>query len=335
MTEQKRKVDTIRLQNLSYGHKQAATLMAAVELDLFTFVSRGTDRLPALAAAMGLNRLNAERLVTSCTALALLEKYGDQYLNAVDVERFLVKDKMTYIGPWLLFNGLDFEKWKDLANYLKSDNQPKALGLYETLNDEMARVYHEATYSVGLGAGMLFARDVDMSGRSKVLDLGGGSGAYCIAAVQKYPQLQAVVLDFEPVCKIADEFIAQWGLQESIKTHPGDFTNDPFPEGADVMIMASNQPQYDGDALLEVLTKAYQALLPAGEFHLVGETLDDEKKGPLGPALWGLHEALFESRGRSHSEEEVVGYLENAGFVEVQVHSFVPGSLSRITGRKM
>ena len=93
MTEQKRKVDTIRLQNLSYGHKQAATLMAAVELDLFTFVSRGTDRLPALAAAMGLNRLNAERLVTSCTALALLEKYGDQYLNAVDVERFLVKDK--------------------------------------------------------------------------------------------------------------------------------------------------------------------------------------------------------------------------------------------------
>ena len=101
------------------------------------------------------------------------------------------------------------------------------------------------------------------------------------------------------------------------------------------MIMASNLPQYDGDALLEVLTKAYQALLPAGEFHLVGETLDDEKKGPLGPALWGLHEALFESRGRSHSEEEVVGYLENAGFVEVQVHSFVPGSLSRITGRKM
>ncbi len=335
MKEQKQKVGTIRLQNLSYAHKQAATLMAAVELDLFTFVSQGSDRLPEIATAMELSNLNAERLVTSCTALGLLEKEKGQYRNAADVEKFLVKDKVTYIGPWLLFNGIDFEKWKDLATYLKSEEQPKLLGLYETLDDEMARVYHEATYSVGLGAGMLFARDVDMSERSMVLDLGGGSGAYCISAVQKYPNLKAVVLDFEPVCKMADEFIAQWGMQESIKTHPGDFTNDPFPEGADVMIMASNLPQYDEDALKNVLTKAYNALLSGGEFHLVGETLDNEKQGPLGPALWGLHEALFESKGRSHSEVEVIGYMTNAGFVDVQIHSFVPGSLSRITGRKM
>ena len=44
----------------------------------------------------------------------------------------------------------------------------------------MAKIYHEATYTVGLGAGMLFSRDVDLEKRSLVLDLGGGSGAYCI-----------------------------------------------------------------------------------------------------------------------------------------------------------
>ena len=333
--KEKKKVTTIRLQNLSYGHKQAATLMAGVNLDLFTHISNDAVILPDIAKVLGMSHLNTERLVVACTALGLIEKDGEKYQNAPDVERFLVRGKPTYIGPWILFSGWDFEKWKDLGQILISDSPPKTLGLYDNLTEDMAREYHEATYSVGLGAGMLFARDVDMSRRSLILDLGGGSGSYCIAALQRYPHLKAIVLDFEPVCKVAQEFITQWGLQDKISTHPGDFTNDPLPSGADVMIMASNLPQYDETALGDVLGKAYEALASGGEFHVVGETLDDEKKGPLGPALWGVHEALFGSGGRSHSEKEVKAYMEKAGFTEVQAHQFIPGSLSRITGMKV
>ena len=310
MKNSKNKINTVRLQNLSYGHKQSGTFRAAIELDLFTKISHGASSIPEIATGLGLSALNAERLVVACTAMGLLEKDGADYRNAPDVERFLVKGKVTYIGPWLLFNGWDFERWKDLAGILRSDSPPKVLGLYESLTDDMARVYHEATYTVGLGAGMLFARDVDLSRRSLILDLGGGSGAYCIAAIQKYPHMKAIVLDFEPVCKVTREFISQWGMQEQISTHPGDFTRDPLPRGADVMIMASNLPQYNKKVLERVLQKAYEALVPGGEFHVVGE-------------------------GRAHSEEEVIGYLEKAGFVEAQVHPFVPGSLTRIAGRKL
>ncbi len=335
MENRQKTAATVRLQNLSYGHKQSGTLRAALELDLFTKVSEGASSIPAIAAALGLTVLNGERLVVACTALELLEKDGDDYRNAPDVERFLVKGKATYIGPWLLFNGLDFERWKDLGTVLGSASPPKVLGLYENLTDETARVYHEATYTVGLGAGMLFARDVDMSKRSLILDLGGGSGAYCIAAVQRYPHMKAIVFDFPVVCNVAREFIARWGMQDQISTHPGDFTTDAFPCGADLMIMASSLPQYNERVLERVLHRAYEALNPGGEFHVVGETLDDEKRGPLGPALWGMHEALFGSEGRAHSEAEVRGYLETAGFTEVRVHSFVPGSLTRITGKKV
>jgi hypothetical protein len=332
--DSEKRMTTVRLQNLSYGHKQSGTLRAALELDLFTKVSEGASSVPAIATALGLTVLNGERLVVACTALGLLERDEDVYRNAPDVERFLVKGEVTYIGPWLLFNGLDFERWKDLSTILGSASPPKVLGLYESLTDEMARVYHEATYAVGLGAGMLFARDVDMSERSLILDLGGGSGAYCIAAIQRYRQLKAIVFDFAPVCNVAQEFIAQWGMQDQISTHPGDFTSDALPPGADVMIMASNLPQYDGKVLERVLQKAYEALSRGGELHIIGETLNDDKRGPLGPALWGLHEALFGSEGRAHSEAEVTGYLETAGFAEVQVRPFVPGSLTRITGKK-
>jgi SAM-dependent methyltransferase len=328
------KVDTVRLQNISYGHKQAATLWAAIELDLFTAVSKGASHIDDIAKALGITQLNAERLVVACTALGLLEKEGDNYRNAPDCERFLVKGKPNYVGPWLLFSRRDFENWKDLASYLRAGGPPRKLGLYENLDEDMARKYHEATYSVGMGAGHRFAKDVDLTGRSLLLDLGGGSGCYCIAVAQRYPQIKAIVFDFEPVCKVAREFIAQWGLQDRITTHPGDFTSDPIPQGADVMLMASNLPQYSSAVIERVFRSAYNALSPGGEFHLIGEALNDSKTGPLGPALWGLHETMWGSEGRAHSEGEVKRYMENAGFIEVEIHPFIPGSLTRISGKK-
>lgn len=334
MTASKSKINTVRLQNISYGHKQSAALRAGIELDLFTKISEGARSFPELAAALGISELNAERIVVACAAMGLLEKDGAGYKNAADAERFLVKGKPTYVGPWLLFATYDFEEWKNLKSYLCSKRPPRILGMYEGLTDEMAREYHNATYSVGLGAGFLFSKNVDLGHRRLLLDLGGGSGAYCIAAIQKYPHLKAIVLDFEPVTKIASEFIAQWGLQDQISTLPGDFTTDPLPPGPDVILQASNLPQYDQAGLENVMRKGFEALVPGGEYHVVGETVSAEKDGELGPAMWGLHEALFGSLGRAHSEKEVITYLQNAGFVDVEVNEFIPGSLSRITGYK-
>jgi hypothetical protein len=83
-----------------------------------------------------------------------------------------------------------------------------------------------------------------------------------------------------------------------------------------------------------VVGKAFAALAPGGEMHLVGETLHDDRRGPLSAALWGLNEAVFSSTGLAHTESEVKGYLQDSGFTDVAVHPFVPGVLSRIVGRK-
>lgn len=334
MKPTREKINTVRLQNISYGHKQSAALRAAVELDLFSRVSEGASNFTEIAEAVGISDLNAERLTVACAAIGLLEKDESGYKNAPDVERFLVKGKPMYVGPWILFASQDFEDWKNLKDYLSTDEPPRVLGIYGSLTDQMAREYHEATYSVGLGAGFLFSKTVDMRDRHLILDLGGGSGAYCIAAIQRYPQLKAIVMDFEPVIKITREIVAQWGMQDKIATLAGDFTADPFPPGPDVILQASNLPQYNQDGLEKVMKKGFDALVPGGVYHVVGETVSDEKDSTAGPALWGLHEALFGSLGRAHSEKEVTTYLKNVGFVDISVNEFIPGSLTRITGYK-
>ena len=81
--------------------------------------------------------------------------------------------------------------------------------------------------------------------------------------------------------------------------------------------MASNLPQYEPDLIRLVVGKAFAALAPGGEMHLIGETLHDDRRGPLSAALWGLNEAVQGSTGVAHTEGEVKGYLQGAGFTDV------------------
>jgi hypothetical protein len=332
-TTGKPRLDTTRLQKIAQAYWESAALMAAVELDVFTAIARGHDTIPAVAREANISERNAERLLTVLVAMTLLDRQGERHVNAPDVERFLVKDSDRYAGPWILFTKPRWTAFGELSERLRR-KQENTLGAYVDFSVEDARRYHAATYSIGMGAARLFSRSVDLAGRKLLLDLGGGSGAYSIVATEKYPGLKAIVLDLPPVTVVANEYIAANKAQDRVSTLPGDFTETPFPAGIDVVVMASNLPQYEPALIRRVVGKAFAALVPGGEMHLIGETLHDDRRGPLSAALWGLNEGVQGSTGVAHTEGEVKGYLEGAGFRDVAVHPFVPGVLSRVTGRK-
>lgn len=327
------RLDTTRLQRMAQAYWESAALMAAVELEVFTAIAHGHDTVAAVARTVGISARNAERLLTALAAMTLLDRNGDRFTNAPDVQRFLVKDGERYAGPWILFTKPRWEAFGKLSEHLRR-REENHLGQYVEFSVDDARRYHAATYSIGMGAARLFSRSVDLTGRKLMLDLGGGSGAYSIVATKTYPGLKAIVLDLPPVAVVANEYIAKNDAADRVTAMPGDFTKTEFPKGADVVVMASNLPQYEPDLIRLVVAKAFAAMAPGGEMHLIGETLHDDRRGPLSAALWGLNEAIQGSTGVAHTEGEVIGYLQGAGFIDVAVHPFVPGVLSRVTGRK-
>lgn len=330
---EKPRLDTTRLQKIAQAYWESAALMAAVELEIFTAIAHGHDTIPAVAAAAGIGERNAQRLLTALVAMTLLDRIGERFSNAPDVQRFLVKDGERYAGPWILFTKPRWSAYGELSERLRRTTENR-LGAYQEFTVDDARRYHAATYSIGMGAARLFSRSVELTGRKRMLDLGGGSGAYSIVATQTYPGLKAIVLDLPPVAVVADEYIAANGATDRVSTLPGDFTRTDFPQDVDVVVMASNLPQYEPELIRLVVRKAFAALVPGGEMHLIGETLHDDRRGPLSAALWGLNEAVYGSTGVAHTESEVRGYLLEAGFTEVAAHPFVPGVLSRVAGRK-
>lgn len=326
---------TVRLQKLSWAFTQSAVLFAAIEAGFFTAVSNHGQSLEDIAKAATLTVHNTQRLVVALLTLGLIERDGDGFRNAPDVERFLVDGKRSYAGKWIHWFHHQWNAWGELGQRVQASAEEATLGFYdEGFSVEHARRYHEATASVGMGAARKFLREVDLSGRRKLLDLGGGSGAYSIEAAKRFPELKAVVLDLPEVVPIAREFIAEHGVSEQVTAEACDFTADGFPSGADVILMNSNLPQYSGAIIQLVVNKAFEALEPGGEFHICGEMVNEDWNGPLIPAMCAVHGALFHSTALPHTPSDCVGYFEKAGFEAVQVGEFIPDILQHVTGRK-
>ena len=269
-------VDSVRLQDMAYAYRHSAALMSAVELGLFTGVSKGSE--PSPVGGEGARRGGPQRRAADdgVTAMELLERDGERFRNAPDVERFLVQGKPTYAGPWMLQHrgrlgwlGRSEKLRRTSSRYWACTTPSSPWRRRDAARGDLFRRH---------GAARRFHRQVDLSGRKRIMDIGGGSGCYCIVAAQTYPAIRAVVLDLAPVVEVTRDFIAQNGVQDRVEAQPCDFTSDPFPVDCDVAIMASNLPQYSREIIAGVL-QIYDALLPGGEFHLIGEMLDDDRRG--------------------------------------------------------
>ncbi|MDP6981194.1 MAG: methyltransferase [Myxococcota bacterium] len=334
--EQQGRIDTTRLQDIARAYTQTAVLYSAIDVELFSHIDKGADTEVALSDATGLRPVDIDRLVTCCLSMDLL-RWADQSSgrleNAPDVDRYLVKGKKTYAGPWMTFTRNSVPDWFRMTELMR-EGKPTLLGMYEDITPESARKYHESTSSIGFGAARRFVRSVDLSGRRHLLDLGGGSGAYSITAVKTFDGLEATVLDLPPVVEATKDYIAQHDVVDKVTTHGADFTQGEFPSPCDVVVMASNLPIYDAEVIASVVARAFRALEPGGEMHLIGEILDDDRRAPVDAAMWGMNELICGSLGRAHSRAECKGYFEAAGFVDAEVSEFIPGTLARCFGRK-
>src|SRR6188508_1213294 len=87
---------TVRLQNVAQSYGQSAALMAAVEIGVFTAISKGAGTYEEVARAVDIHPTNAERLMVMLCAAGLLEIAAGRHRNAADVERYLVEGKPGY-----------------------------------------------------------------------------------------------------------------------------------------------------------------------------------------------------------------------------------------------
>ena len=153
---------------------------------------------------------------------------------------------------------------------------------------------------------------VPLADAGLLLDVGGGTGIYSIACLQKKPQLRAIVWDRPEVLKVAAEMAAAYGVADRLQCLPGDMFADPVPPGADAILLSNVLHDWDVPQCRELIGRC-AAALPAGGRLLIHDVfLNDALDGPLPLALYSA--ALFcLTEGRAYSAAEYREWMTAAG----------------------
>jgi hypothetical protein len=316
------------------GFWASKALMAAVELELFTKLSGGKQMtLKELQQALEMKARPTDVFASALASLGLLqitkEKEGSERLfaNSPISEMFLDKSKASsYMGEIItMFDKRLYKAWDKLVESLKSNKPVNAAdgGGAETIFDqakskqavEEIQKFTHAMQGVSIGPAMQLPKAYDFSKHRRMMDIGGGSGVYAIQVVKANPHITATVLDLEPVCHVAEQYIKIHNLQDKVKTKPLDFFKEDIPTGYDVAFLSLILHDYSEEKGIALLKKIYNGLANDDGVVVISEwLLNDDKTGPPASALMGLNMLIETYGGKNYSYAEIADMLKQASF---------------------
>lgn len=331
----------VPLMALSTGFWAFKTLAAAHELDLFSRLAGGAGiTIAELVEALGLHPRPAEMLLTGCAALGLLEKADGRYRNTPLSEAYLVRGKPNYFGGFVqMADKRLYAGWGRLTEALRT-NRPTTWdpavqsSLFDGEDPTMLALFWEAMHSLSTMTARKLGEAVDFGHFRRLLDIGGGSGAYDIELCKQYGALRATVFDLPHVAAIAAGKIAEAGLTDRIETAGGSFF-EQLSGDHDVHLLSMILHDWDEAKNRALLRRSFEAL-PSGGAVVISELLvNDEKTGPAPAALMSLNMLIETAGGRNYTPAEYSAWLEEAGFRHVETVWFdAPAANGAVIGRK-
>lgn len=322
------------LLQLSGGSWGTCALHAAVQLDIFTALEDSQRTAAEVAELRGLNPRATGMLLDALAALALLEKDDDNYVATSFSATHLSKTSPGYLGHIIMHHHHLMAGWSRLDEAVRSGGPIRDRVAHG--DDEIVREsFLMGMFNLASQLAPRIARNLELAGCARLLDLGGGPGTYAIHFCLAHPELSAVVYDLPTTRSFAEGTIARFNLSDRIGFTAGDYHIDPLPSGFDAAwlshVLHADGPQ----ACADLLSKAVAALNPGGCLMVQEFILNDAKDGPQFPALFSLNMLLGTETGQSYSESELIAMFKDAGLTDVRRLALdLPNGAGVIIGRK-
>ena len=305
-----------RLMELSGAYWQTCTLHAGVKLDVFTTIGSDTLSVAQIAVDRGVDQRALAMLLNALVAMGLLSREDGRYRNTEESAAFLDANSKTYQGHIILHHHHLMASWANLDEAVRTGLPVRARASFQ---DETVRKHFlMGMFNIGMGMAPRVAAALDLSGRKRLLDFGGGPGTYAIHFCQKEPAMQAVVFDLPGTRPFAEATIARFGLSDRIRFAAGDYHEDPLTEVYDVVWISHILHAENEDNCRRIIRKAVDALEMGGLLVIHDFLLNETMDGPLFPALFALNMLLGTDGGQAYSQAQIEGMLKEAGLHSIE-----------------
>ena len=307
--------DPMAVMRISSAFWHSSVLHVAHSLDVFSQLKDDPATAKELAKKCNADERGMELILIACVGLGLLEKHGDRFSNGPIAQTFLVKGSPRYQGGIVSMFADWVSAWAKLEDAVV-EGKPVVEKQHDK-GEEATRTYIYGMLYRGIPQAQLLAEEVPLVGRKKMLDVGGGPGIFPIVMTEKNPGLKADVLDLPQTLRVTKDIIKDFNAQDRVSTKEGNYLQDPFGAGYDVVLLSSMISQEGPDVIKNIIKKSYDSLTSGGTILIQEQFLDTDKSGPLLAALIGINQLIHTPAGRAYSAKEVADWAAEIGFKDL------------------
>lgn len=296
--------------DLTAGFVYAQVAAAFIESGLFAALRHDALDEPAAAATARLSPDAVRTLLLAAESLGLAQQVGDRWTLG---PRGAMLAGTRGVPEMIAHHRLLYADLADPLAMLRREHEGglAALWSYGAAADRAA----VRNYSALMAASQPMVADQALAAyrftsHRRLLDIGGGAGAFLAAVAPRAPQLALGLFDLPAVIPEAAANLESHGLSRRVTLHPGSFRAGPLPPGYDLMTLVRVLHDHDDAPAGDLLAKICQALAPGGRLLIVEPMAGD---GPAGAAYFGLYLAAMRS-GRPRRPDEIAAMLAQAGF---------------------
>jgi hypothetical protein len=294
----------------------------ADEVGVFALLDSSPKTAEAVAESLSLYLTPTIALLGVLTSLGFLVQYQQQFHLTEPARNFLLPDSPYYWGGVLHPSRTDklhqFIR-KALLHDAEAD-QKRMTGDWAAgrLSPELAERITSLMHSHAFASAMGMAKRGDFGGVRRLLDVGGGSGCYCIALAQYHPEMRFTVMELPVICDLTRQYIARYGQAERIDTLAADMFQEGWPADYDAVFFSDVFHDWNRERCLLLARRSFDCLPSGGRIYIHEILLADTKDSPLTPVAYFLGLTTL-TEGQQFTLEELATLLHETGFMNISV----------------
>jgi demethylspheroidene O-methyltransferase len=307
------------------GFVYSQVLSACVKLDVFELLRAGPKDCEVLAARMAVSAPAAKRLLKAAVSLGLLRALPNDRFALDDLGAAMIANPA--IAAFVAHHDLLYSDLRDPVALLRGENEtalsrfwPYAANRPDTTDTDAARPDTERSraYSELMSRSQVLVAETILDAyrfdrHRRLMDVGGGEGAFLATAANRAPRLELALFDLPPVAASARERLGSLGIGKRVETIGGDMLRDPLPSGADVISLVRVLHDHDDESARTIIAAIRDALPPGGAIVVAEPMAGAPGAEPMGDAYFGFY-LLAMGRGRPRTMDELAELLRVAGF---------------------
>lgn len=318
------------------GVWRSRTLVAGVELDVFSRIAAGKRTAKEIAEAAGASQRGMSSLLDALTAIGYLSKAGARYSLSPISAAFLLPGGKDYEGAMAHALSLTWDAWKNLTDAVKSGRPAETVNVAEKGKQFFPKLVASIFPGNFAASAVAVSRFPEKERRKirRILDVAAGSGAWSLAFARAIPEARVTTVDFPEMTPITREFAGKLGVAARYDYLEGDLRKVDFGHDAYDLAILGHIFHSEGETHgKQLLAKCHAALRPGGKLLMAEYVPNDERTGPAMPLLFGLNMLLQTEEGAVFTLREYRAWLKAAGFRKVETIPVPPPSTVILASR--